>query len=74
MNRNDSYKKRAKQRIIHTISFSGMYPPGGLIAWPDGSTSRIGERKTQESPGSTNSVKIKPFIATPEKNVQLMRA
>jgi hypothetical protein len=67
MNKNDSYKKRAKQRIIHTISFSGMYPPGGLIAWPDGSTSRIGERRTQEPSCTTNRVKMKPFIATPEK-------
>lgn len=36
-------------RISHANSFSSPYPPGGLIAWPDGSTSRLGQRRKVNS-------------------------
>jgi len=40
---NSRYSNRMQHKT--TFSFSNVHPLGGLVTWPDGSTSRIGERR-----------------------------
>ena len=50
--------KRKRNKMAHTTGFPSMHPPGGFVAWPDGTTSRIGEKRKGQ--GFTKDVDLKP--------------
>ena len=56
-----------RNRRHHSSSFSSVYPPGGLVAWPDGRTTRIGERRMSHALASGTHKERKGFVAWPAK-------
>lgn len=73
MNRNYN-DNRYRNRNKHTDSFSSVHPPGGFVAWPDGSTSRIGERRMGHTLVKGKYVERKGFVSWPIGQAQPVRA
>ena len=70
----NSKNNRHQYRIMHTNSFSLMHPPGGLVAWPDGSTSKIGDRRWQKALLAESRPERKGFVAWPVNTGTALRA
>ena len=70
---NDDKDNRNKNRSMHVIPFVNLHPPGGLVAWPDGSTSRTGEHRTSNT-NEEKPIERKGFVAWPEKEEEARRA
>lgn len=72
---NKSYSNnRNRNRNNHTGNFSSVHPPGGLVAWPDGSTSRIGERRPRHAFVKGKYRERKGFVGWPIGQAQAVRA
>lgn len=70
----NSKNNRYLNRTMHMNSFSLMHPPGGLVAWPDGSTSKIGDRRWQNALFPKGKPERKGFVAWPVNPETALRA
>lgn len=66
--------KRNKYKMAHATGFTSVHPPGGFVAWPDGTTSRIGERRKGHAFTKAADESPKRLLEWPGKEPQLMRA
>jgi hypothetical protein len=74
MNRINKNEIIRKAYIQHTTGFNSVHPPGGLIVWPNGITTRIGQRKVNNTGSRQKGAVKKAFIAWPETPAQSLRA
>jgi hypothetical protein len=74
MNRSKNENKSNRNTTTHASSFSSQHPPGGLIAWPDGSTSKIGDRRRNNPLPKKGPEERKGFVAWPVSTPQALRA
>lgn len=73
MNNRYNTKQNQKQtRLI--IGFAGVHPPGGLVVWPDGHTTRLGEHCSGDNSQTAWPANRRAFVAWPEKYPALLRA
>jgi hypothetical protein len=63
-----------KSNIQHITGFNSVHPPGGLIVWPNGMTTRIGQQRINNTGSRLKKVTPKAFIAWPEAPAQPLRA
>lgn len=74
MNRNFFENSKRSRFDKHSEGFASVHPPGGFVAWPDGRTSRIGQRQLGHAIAMSATKKQKAFVAWPEKQAFLARA
>ncbi len=58
----------------YITGFSGVHPPGGLVSWPNGTTTRIGQYRVNNTGSRQKTVVRKAFIAWPKTAPQPLRA
>ena len=74
MNSKQQDMDKKKKRDKHSVGFSSAHAKGGLVAWPDGSTSRIGEYRMKHAFAKGDFEERTGFIGRPGTAAQALRA